>query len=108
MTDPEKPTFLWEFSAIDLFRDPSVQAVVQIGRIIDPPTGETKWAAFIATGKMAGKENYPAVYLIDISDGSVIERVTLDEDVDLNGNGILNADEAGYGHGGILSGLRPL
>ena len=103
MTDPEKPTFLWEFSAIDLFRDPSVQAVVQIGRIIDPPTGETKWAAFIATGKMTGKENYPAVYLIDISDGSVIERVTLDEDVDLNGDGILNADEAGYGRGGILN-----
>ncbi len=71
---------------------------------LDPLTGEPKWTAFIATGKMAEKDNYPAVYLIDISNGSVIKRVTLDEDVDLNGDGILDADEAGYGRGGILSG----
>ena len=83
---------------------PDAQAVAQIGRILDPLTGEPKWAAFIATGKMAEKDQYPAVYLIDISDGSVIKRVTLDEDVDLNGNEILDADEAGYGQGGILSG----
>ena len=104
VTDPNKPVFLWEFSAIDLFRDPSAQAVAQIGRILDPLTGEPKWAAFISTGKMAYKDQYPAVYLIDISDGSVIKRVTLDEDVDLNGNEILDAGEAGYGQGGILSG----
>ena len=101
VTDPEKPTFLWEFSAIDLFRDPSAQAVVQIGRILDPLTGEPKLAAFLSTGKMAEKENYPAVYLIDISNGSVIKRVTLDEGVDMNGDGFLDAD---YGRGGILSG----
>jgi len=104
VTDPNKPTYLWEFSAIDLFRDPNAQAAVQIGRIRDPLNGEPKWAAFIATGKMAEKENYPAVYLIDISDGSVIKRVTLDEDVDLNGNQILDANEAGFGQGGILNG----
>ena len=104
VTDPNRPNFLWEFSASDLFRDPNVQAVVQIGRILDPLTDEPKWAAFIATGKMADKDQYPAVYLIDITDGSVIKRVTLDEDVDLNGNEILDADEAGYGRGGILSG----
>ena len=104
MTDPNKPTFLWEFSAIDLFRDPDAQAVAQIGRILDPLTGEPRWAAFIATGKMADKDQYPAVYLIDISNGGVIERVTLDEDVDLNGDGIIDTDEVGYGRGGILSG----
>ncbi len=104
VTDPNRPIFLWEFSAIDLFRDPSAQAVAQIGRILDPLTGEPRWAAFISTGKMADKDQYPAVYLIDISDGSVIKRVTLDEDVDLNGNEILDAGEAGYGQGGILSG----
>ena len=104
VTDPNKPTYLWEISAIDLFRDPNAQAVVQIGRILDPLTEEPRWAAFISTGKMANKDQYPAVYLIDISDGSVIRRVTLDEDVDLNGNEILDADEAGYGRGGILSG----
>ena len=104
VTDPNKPIFLWEFSAIDLFRDPSAQALVQIGRILDPLTGESKWSAFISTGKMAYKDHYPAVYLIDISDGSVIKRVTLDEDVDLNVNEIPDAGEAGYGQGGILSG----
>jgi len=103
VTDPYRPNFLWEFSAIDLFRDPDAQAAVQIGRILDPLTDEPKWTAFIATGIMEGKEKYPAVYLIDMSDGSVIKRVTLDEDVDLNGDGVLDADEAGYGWGGILS-----
>jgi type IV pilus assembly protein PilY1 len=104
VTYPNTPIFLWEFSAIDLFRDPNAQAVVQIGRILDPLTGKPKWAAFIATGKMGNKDQYPAVYLIDMSDGSVINRVTLDEAIDLNGNEILDAGEAGYGRGGILSG----
>ena len=104
VTDPNKPTYLWEFSAIDLFRNPNAQAAVQIGRILDSLTGEPMWVAFISTGKMADNDQYPAVYLFDISDGSVIKRVTLDEDVDLNGNEILDADEAGYGQGGILSG----
>jgi type IV pilus assembly protein PilY1 len=104
VTDPNRPTFLWEFSAIDLFRDPDAQAVAQIGRILDPLSGEPRWTAFIATGKMVGKDNYPAVYLIDISDGTLIKRVTLDEDVDLNGDRTLDVDEAGYGRGGILSG----
>ena len=101
VTDPNRPTSLWEFSAIDLSRDPKSQAVVQIGRICDPLSGEPIWTAFIATGKMREKDKYPAVYLIDISNGSVIKRVTLDGGVDMNGDGILNAD---YGRGGILSG----
>ena len=104
VTDPSGPTFLWEFSAIDLFREPDAQAVAQIGRILDPLTGDPRWAAFIATGEMADKDQYPAVYLLDMSDGSVITRVALDEDVDLNGNQILDADESGYGRSGILNG----
>jgi len=104
VTYPNTPIFLWEFSAIDLFRDPNAQAVAQIGRILDPLTGDPRWAAFIATGEMADKDQYPAVYLLDMSDGTLIKRVTLDEDVDLNGNDILDAGEAGYGRGGILSG----
>jgi outer membrane protein assembly factor BamB len=104
VTDPNRPTFLWEFSAIDLFSEPDAQAVVQIGRILDPLSGDPMWAAFIATGEMADKDQYPAVYLLDMSDGSVIKRVTLDEDVDLNGDAVLDADETGYGQGGLLSG----
>ncbi len=49
-------------------------------------------------------ENYPAVYLFDISDGGVIQQVILDEGSDINGDGILDADETGFGRGGILSG----
>ncbi|MGD8971195.1 MAG: PilC/PilY family type IV pilus protein, partial [Desulfobacterales bacterium] len=104
VTDPNRPTFLWEFSVIDLFRDPDAQAVAQIGRILDPLTGEPKWTAFIATGKMVGNDNYPSVYLIDISDGTLIKRVTLAEDLDLNGDGSLAADETGYRRGSNLSG----
>jgi hypothetical protein len=103
VTDPNRPSFLWEFSAIDLFRDPNAQAAVQIDRILDPLTGEPKWAGFIVTGKMADKDQYTAVYLIDISDGSVIKRVRLDDDVDLNVDGALDANEAGYGRGGLLN-----
>jgi type IV pilus assembly protein PilY1 len=104
VTDPNRPSYLWEFSAIDLLREPEAQAVAQIGRILDPLTKEPRWAAFIATGEMADKDQYPAVYLLDMSDGSVIRRITLDEDVDLNGDGVLDGDETGYGQGGILSG----
>ena len=101
VTDPNKPILLWEFSAIDLLREPTVQAAVQIGRIWDPLAGQPKWAAFIATGKMAGIDKYSAVYLIDIHNGSVIKRVALNEEVDMNGDGILDANN---GLGEILSG----
>ena len=104
MTDPHEPVFLWEWTMADLNRDGLSPAVARIGRTLDPRTGEPVWSAFIGTGRLAGKENYPAVYLLDISDGGVIQKIILDGGSDINGDGILDADETGYGRGGILSG----
>ena len=54
VTDPNRPTFLWEFSAIDLFRDPDAQALAQIGRILDPLTGESQVGGFYCHRKNGG------------------------------------------------------
>jgi hypothetical protein len=62
--------------------------VAQIGRIYY--NGTTKWVAFFVSGKTYDDTLYPSIYLIDIADGSVVERTFLD------------ADPAGAG--GILSG----
>ncbi len=104
VTDPHEPAFLWEKPLADFNRDGLPPAVARIGRIRHPQTGEPIWTAFISTGRLAEKGNYPAVYLLDISNGNVIQKVSLDAAVDLNGDGMLDADEASYGRGGILSG----
>lgn len=76
VTDPSGPSFLWEFADPDLFRSRSSPAVAQIGRIV--AGGSTKWAAFFVSGKTYDAGLYPSIYMIDIADGSVIERVFLD------------------------------
>jgi hypothetical protein len=104
VTDPDKPTWLWEIGAIDLFRAATSQPVVRIGHIRDPFTGKPRWVAFAATGRLRDSERFPAVYLIDVSGGSVLKRLTLDDAVDINADGTLEAAEAGYGRNGVLSG----
>jgi hypothetical protein len=104
VTDPNRPTFLWEFSSTDLFRDPNAQAVVQIGRILDPLTGTPKWVAFISTGEIQNIEHFSAIYLLDVSKGSVIQRVVLDDAIDLNGSGTIENDEVAYGRASVLGG----
>ena len=104
VTDPSKPTFLWEFSANDLFRDSNAQTVAQIGRIRDLLTGEPKWVAFISTGQLQDVNHFSAVYLLDVSDGSVIQRVVLDDAIDLNGSGTIENDEVAYGRASVIGG----
>ena len=55
VTDPNRPTFLWEFSAIDLFRDPNAQAVAQIGRILGPFDRRTQVDGVYCHRKNGGK-----------------------------------------------------
>lgn len=76
VTDPTSPTFLWEFADPDLFRSRSSPAVGQIGRIV--VDGSTKWVAFFVSGKTYDTTLYPSIYMIDISDGSVLQRIYLD------------------------------
>ena len=104
VTAPGNPGFMWEFSAPELFRSRSSPAVAQVGRIRDPSTNRPRWVAFFVTGKVENVNRFPAVYMIDIFTGSVLKRVVLDAGVDLNGDGRVDADESGYGRGGVPSG----
>ncbi|MFZ0611809.1 MAG: hypothetical protein WAM73_06195, partial [Desulfobacterales bacterium] len=105
VTDPQNPTFMWEFAAPELFRSRSSPAVAQIGRIRDPNgTDAVKWVAFFVTGKVEDSSLFPAIYMIDIADGSVLRRVVLDDPVDLDGSGTIESAEIDYGKGGVPSG----
>jgi hypothetical protein len=76
VTDPANPEFMWEYSDPELFRSRSSPAVGKIGRIT--VNGVEKWAAFFVSGKTYDASLYPSIYLIDVSDGSLIERIYLD------------------------------
>lgn len=78
VTDTTTPTFLWEFSDPELFRSRSSPAVAVIGRILDINTDETKWVAFFVSGRNYDPNSYPAVYMVDIDTGTVLEKVVLD------------------------------
>ncbi|MFZ0243600.1 MAG: hypothetical protein WAL90_18325 [Desulfobacterales bacterium] len=104
VTDSDKPCFLWEFSAPDLARDVSPEAGVRIGRVRDSLTGEPRWVAFVSTGRPPDDDFFPAVYLLDVSDGRVLEKVVLDDAIDLNGNGTIESSEAAYGQAGVPGG----
>ncbi len=80
VTNPAAPTFMWEFADPDLFRSRSSAAVAQIGRIL--LNGKSKWVAFFVSGKTYDVTLYPSIYIVDISDGSLIERVFLNADPD--------------------------
>jgi hypothetical protein len=56
------------------------------------------------TGKVENASLFPAIYMIDISNGSVLHKVVLDDVVDLDGSGIIEAFEVDYGRGGVPSG----
>jgi hypothetical protein len=104
VTNPLNPRFMWEFAAPELFRSRSSPAVGQIGRIQDPITNEAKWVAFFVTGKVEDANLFPAIYIIDISNGSVLDRVVLDDAVDMNSDGLIDAAETDFGRGGVPSG----
>jgi hypothetical protein len=81
VTNPETPEFMWEFIDPDLFRSSSSPAIGQVGRIA--VGGEERWAAFFVSGKTGCNDPdsefcYPSIFIIDIADGSVIEREYLD------------------------------
>jgi hypothetical protein len=102
VTDPTNPAFMWEFSDPDLFTSRSSPAVGAIGRIV--VNGTSKWVAFFVSGKSNNSQMYPSIYMIDITDGSVLQRIYLDSEpngiggvpsgqpavVDSDGNGYID------------------
>ena len=100
VTDPVNPTFLWEFADPDLFRSRSSPSVAKIGRILQ--NGTAKWVAFFVSGKTYDATLYPSIYMIDIADGSVVERIFLHGHVDGVGGvpsgqpSVIDSDANGY------------
>ena len=67
-------------------------------------TKDAKWVAFFVTGKIENANLFPAVYIIDISNGSVLHRVVLDAAADMDDDGRIDTDEIDTGRGGVPSG----
>jgi hypothetical protein len=90
VTNPNSPSFMWEFADPDLFRSRSSPSVGKIGRIVY--NGSAKWVAFFVSGndERYDSTQYPSVYMIDIGNGAVLQRI------------FLNAEPAGIG--GVPSG----
>jgi len=102
VTDPYNPKFLWEFADPALFRGRSSPSVARIGRIVDGAT--TKWVAFFVSGMTRDATLYPSIYMINIADGNLVNRIFLDTDtagagglpsgqptiIDSDGNGYLD------------------
>lgn len=95
VTDPLIPKFLWEYADPELFRSRSSPAVGKIGRIqVD---GAERWAAFFVSGRSYDANLFPSIYIIDIVDGSLIERIFLDAVA-------ADPDTSPSGRGGVPSG----
>jgi hypothetical protein len=85
----------------DLFRSRSSPSVGKIGRIV--VDGQPVWTAFFVSGKNHA-DMFPSIYMINVADGSVVERVMLDDDesgrggvpsgqptiIDSDGNGFID------------------
>ncbi|MBW1972188.1 MAG: DUF4114 domain-containing protein [Deltaproteobacteria bacterium] len=113
VTEPADPKFLWEFADPDLFRSRSSPAVGKIGKIYHH--GDPKWVAFFVSGKTDTEASlYPSIYMINIQNGAVIQRIFFEIDgvdnqgavlsgqpaiVDSDGNGYIDRLYIGDDHG---------
>jgi hypothetical protein len=67
VTDPEKPTFMWEFSDLNLIRSSSSPSVGVVGHKRDS-SGNPTWAAFFASGVVDSTEQ-PSIFVLDMTTG---------------------------------------
>jgi hypothetical protein len=90
VTDPEKPSFLWEYTDPDLYRSRAAPAVAKIGRLNDG--GAPAWAAFVPSGRIQG-ESHPSLFVFDAGRGVLIQKKLLDV-VDTNLGALLSGSAA--------------
>ncbi|MCK4508548.1 MAG: hypothetical protein KAU27_08410, partial [Desulfuromonadales bacterium] len=110
VTNPDDPKFLWEFSDPDLFRSRSSPSVGPIGKVM--VDGQPHWAAFFVSGNSNPTE-YPSIYIVDLADGSLIDRIFLyapspdaeSRAVDADGNDICPGMDERYTDTSIPCGL---
>lgn len=86
ITCPDKPFFRWEFADPDISFGQFSTTVAPIGKIV--LGGIKRWVAFLKSGKTSQKTLDPSIYLIDMTDGSVIQRVFLHAGMDSDGDGM--------------------
>jgi hypothetical protein len=81
VTDPLDPSLMWEYAEPELFRSRSSPAVSVLGRILNLTnfSNETRWGAFFVSGRNYTSTTYPAVYILDIETGSILQKVVLDD-----------------------------
>ncbi len=96
ITDPARPIFLWEFSDPDLLTSLSSSSAAPIGKIV--LGGKKRWVAFLGSGRNHDMTCDPSIYIVDMADGSVVQRVILRAGIDNNG------DHIDDGAGGIPGG----
>jgi hypothetical protein len=106
VTDSQQPVLMWEITAEELVRRQAAPATVRIGRILDTATKRARWVAVVVSGTSGAARHFPAVMILDISSGRLLERIALDAAVDLNGDGQLQSHERFFGRGGV-AGSRP-
>ncbi|MEJ5363722.1 MAG: PilC/PilY family type IV pilus protein [Desulfosoma sp.] len=90
VTDPEKPSFLWEYADPDLYRSRAACAVAKIGRLND--RGSPAWAAFFPSGR-THDQSHPFLFVFDAARGSLIGKKAFDV-VDTNRGALLSGSAA--------------
>lgn len=78
VTDTTDPQLLWEFGDPQLFRSRSSPAIAAIGRIYDVTAAGAKWVAFFVSGRNYDTTAFPAIYMVDIETGTVLQKILLD------------------------------
>lgn len=90
VTDPQKPSFLWEYTDPELYRSRAAPAVAKIGRLNDG--GSPAWAAFFPSGRAQGP-SHPSLFVFDAARGFLIRKTPLDI-VDTNRGALLSGSAA--------------
>jgi type IV pilus assembly protein PilY1 len=82
ITDPTAPTLLWEFGSGQDNNMGNSVAQPTIARMNDPSSGKGKWVALVPSGYQGGNSlagnGGASLFVIDISNGSVLRRLDLD------------------------------
>lgn len=82
VTEKDSPKFMWEFNDVDLFNSFSSPSIAKIEKIRF--FNQEKWVALFVSGHQDEQhkiiDEYPSIFVIDISNGELLERIYLKDD----------------------------
>lgn len=90
VTDPEKPSFLWEYADPDLYGSRAAPAAAKVGRLSE--VGSPAWALFLNSGRTP-RNAHPSLFLLDAARGVLIKKAALDV-VETNLGAVLSGSAA--------------